>query len=86
MKKNEYDLTPEELADIGIEPDDYPEAGEACVDYLQNSAWSGDLIDLDHAVDICTIMLDHQRSGERFSETLDRLMAEGNARIRYLLE
>jgi len=74
MKANNYDLSPEELADIGIDPDDHDEVGDVCVQYIF-SEWSAELED---AQDICENILDNQRNGERFSGTLDRLLLEND--------
>jgi hypothetical protein len=66
--ENEYDLTPEELEELGISPFDYAEAGEVCMEFLTElDEFSGDLVDL------ATRILDEQTANERFSETLARI-------------
>jgi len=56
---NKLDLTPDQCSD------DYAEAGEACMEYLESIGKSD--------VDLCTRILDWQLTGEKFSETLRRI-------------
>jgi hypothetical protein len=69
--KSPYDLTPEQLKDKGINPEDYKEAGEVCMAFL--NVTRGRKAD---NVDICTKILDAQLPGEKFSKTLKRI--QGN--------
>jgi len=70
-------LNPKELADIGIEPDDYGEAWKVCIDYIIDTS---DL-ELEDVHDVCTRVCDHQRDHEKFSETITRLLNEGDSTI-----
>lgn len=62
-----YDLTPEDLQKQGISSEDYQEAGEICVKFLESINFKGDIVEM------TTKILDHQRPKEKFSETMKRI-------------
>lgn len=70
-KENEYDLTVDELeSEHGITVEDYGEAGEVCVKFMEKNC---PFIPSKRIVAACTTILDNQREGERFSDTRDRV-------------
>lgn len=71
-KKNENDLTVAELKKRGIDSGDYAEAGEVCMEFLEDFQ----SMSRDERIDACTRILDNQRKDERFSDTFERLYGD----------
>ena len=68
----QHDLTPGQLQAMGIGPEDYKEAGEICMEFLNDKYGHSK-----SNVDLCTKILDAQKPGEKFSQTLRRLESKG---------
>lgn len=66
----------------GIKLDKHGEASEVCVNFIFDK-WG---VELEDALDVCTEILDDQRPKERFSDTLTRLVSEGNRSAERFME
>lgn len=72
-------MTPKDLTKkgIGLKSHKRGEAIEACVNFIFDKYGVHD-VNLGDALPICDEIIDNQRHGERFSETLKMLVSENN--------
>lgn len=65
-KQNKYDV-------YASEKEEYHEAGETCMHFLERKSKYASSWPKEEKITMCTKILDHQKPGERFSDTYKRL-------------